>query len=357
MSDVYGVEGPPPIVPKGPAGGGAPSIIINNIPPKQPWMGKSFTRILLVVLLLLNLYQLSIGMQYYQAWYRAGEEYVSGSTTSSDKVAIIDVASIITSATVRAPIREMEYAQRDEGVKAIVLRVNSPGGEVGATDSLYRAIETFKNKSNKPVIVWMENVAASGAFWVSMAGDVVLAGDLCTTGSIGVYLNAISIEGLLEEWKIDAKTIKTGPYKDTGSLFRDLTAEDEAELRKLIDAWFVAFKDVIWRHRKDKIVGGQDKLNEIADGRVFLAPEALTLGLIDKIGYLDDAIEEAKAKAGITTEVRVVKYKRSVSFVDLLQSKSSAEGSLSVDKFLELQVPRILAMPARFTGGWTPAAK
>lgn len=351
MSDVYGVQGPPPPPPRSGIGGGStPPIIINNIPAKQPWMGKTFTRVLLVVLLGLNIYQLVIGMQYYRAFFRAGEEFVKGNATSSDKVAIIDVASIITSATVQAPIRELEFAKNDDDVKAIVLRVNSPGGEVGATDSLYLAIEKFKKDSNKPVIVWMEHTAASGAFWISMAGDRILANKLCMTGSIGVYMNAISIQGLLEEWKIRAETIKTGEFKDTGSLFRDLDEKGRAELQKMIDAWFAAFREVILRHRKIT----SEELDKIDDGRVFLATEALKLGLIDEIGSLDDAIKIAREKAGITTEVRVVRYRRTVSIMDLLQSKAEADDAFSADKLLEMQVPRILAMPPCFVGASHP---
>jgi protease-4 len=352
VSDVYGVQGPPPPPRVASAGGGAPSIIINNIPPKKSWLGRFFLYLLIALLIFLNIYQYSIGMQYYyRAWFRGGEEFVQGSRTSTDKIAIIDIASIITSATVRAPIRELEFAQADEGVKAIVLRVNSPGGEVGATDSLYQAVEKFKKDSNKPVIVWMEHTAASGAFWVSMAGNRILANELCTTGSIGVYMNTISLEGLLKEWKINAQTIKTGEFKDTGSLFRDLDENGRAELQKIIDAWFEAFRKVILQHR-DKITA--EELDKIDDGRVFMATEAMQLGLIDEIGDLNKAIKAAQDKAGVATEVRVVRYRRAVSIMDLLQSNADAESGLSADKLLELQVPRILAMPPYFVGGMEP---
>jgi protease-4 len=351
MSDAYSMQGPPPPPFRGgPPAPPTPPVVVNNIPPKQPWLGKFATRFLLAVSILANVGLAFVIVGYFQGALKSSEVYHSGDYTAKDKIAIIEVSGMITQSSAKAPIRELKSAEEDKDVKAVVLRVDSPGGDVAGTDQLYRAILRFKEKSKKPVIVQMDNLAASGAFWISMPADFILAGENCITGSIGVIMNTFILTGLMREWGIEPVTFKTGALKDAGSMFREMTEQDREEINKILNAWFQQFLGVILKHRGERI-GGEEKLMPIADGRVFMAGEAKSLGLIDDIGYLERAIEVAKERALIVGKVRVVTYQRQPTLLSLLESRRDFEGLFTREKLLELQTPQILVMPPCFVGG------
>jgi protease-4 len=332
-------------------GGQPPAIVINNIPPKQPWLGKAFTRLILVVSILANIALASVVANYFSGFLRQ-ESYLAGDMIASEKLAVIDINSAIMAGMVDAPIKEIETAEKDKQIKGLILRINSPGGEVFATDRLYRAITKYKEKTSKPVIALMESVAASGAFWISMPADKIIAAENCITGSIGVYMQTFVLTDLLKEWGIKTETFKTGDLKDSGSMFREMTEADRTEINKLMTGWYTQFLTIVTKHRGEKI-GGEAKVKELADGRVFLGPEAKSLGLVDEIGYLDDAIAAAKSLAGITGDVRVVKYQRQPALTELLMGGASREAPplISRESLIELQMPQYLAMPRSFVGG------
>lgn len=345
MSDAYRVEGPPPPPGGRPPGGTPPQVIINNIPPKRPWLGRMTGRLLLILSLIGNLFAFGLISNYFKGAFRQ-EKYVSGPVTAPDKVALIKLNEAIYSSSVEAPIKELKSAQEDKAVKAVILRINSPGGEVFSTDRLYRAIVKFKKESQKPVIVLMESVAASGAFWISMPADKIIAAENCVTGSIGVVLRTFIITELLKEWGVEPVTFKTGELKDTGSFFREMTERDREELTSMMNGWYEQFIDVILKHRGEA-VGGEEKLREVADGRVVLGPKAKELGFVDEIGYLDDAIEAAKELAGLTDEVRIVEFERQDLFGSFLSAQREAP-LFSRETLTDLETPRLLAMPASF---------
>ncbi len=209
-----------------------------------------------------------------------------------DRVAILKVSGVIVNPL--PVVRKIEKLKKDKSVKALVLRVDSPGGSVGASQEIYRALERFR-ESGKPVVVSMGNVAASGAYYISVPADYIFAHPGTITGSIGVVIQHIGYRELLEKIGIKATVIKTGKFKDTLNPFRELTPEEKRYLKETIEDAYEQFIEAILKYRKiDK-----EKLTEIADGRVITGERAKEIGLVDGIGGLEDAIEKAKELAGV----------------------------------------------------------
>ena len=340
MADMY------PLSPGEPAGQ-MPPIIIQNQPPKQPWLGRTLLKVGLVVSILINFSLFGMHQQYYPN-VTANEQFRTGDQYAPNKVAIIKVDGIILSQTIAKPKKELETAAKDKEVKAVVLSVvDCPGGTISGSDELYHAIEEFKSKTQKPLVVAMQGMAASGGYYISVPADKIYADRSCVTGSIGVITSLFNIEGLLKQWGIAPEVIKSGKMKDSGSFYRAMTPEERKEWQEMVDGMFEQFLGVVIKYR-DNQVGGMLKLREIADGRIYRASEAKDLGLIDEIGYLEDAIEGAKQLAGLSgSPVRVVTYSRPLGVLStLLGVEAKASPVLDLRRVLELQVPRILLMPA-----------
>ncbi len=209
-----------------------------------------------------------------------------------DRVAIVKVSGVIVNPL--PVVRKIERLRKDKSVKALVIRVDSPGGSVGASQEIYRAIERFR-ESGKPVVVSMGNVAASGAYYLSAAADYIFANPGTVTGSIGVVIQHIAYKELLEKIGIKATVIKTGKFKDTLNPFRELTQEEKKYLKETIEDAYEQFIEAILRYRKID----EERLREIADGRVITGEKAKEIGLVDEIGGLEDAVEKAKELAGV----------------------------------------------------------
>ena len=211
-----------------------------------------------------------------------------------DRVAVIKIRGAIIE-----PDRIVERIQRakeDNSVKALVLRVDSPGGSVGASQEIYRALEDFKT-SGKPLIVSMGNVAASGGYYISAPADLIFVNPGTITGSIGVIVQHTEVKDLLEKLGIKTTSIKTGKFKDTLSPFRELSPEEKEYLQNTIKDAYEQFLQAILKYRSKKIP--EEKLREIADGRVFTGKIAKELGLVDELGNLQDAINKARQMAGV----------------------------------------------------------
>ena len=211
-----------------------------------------------------------------------------------DRVAVISIKGIILDPL--PVVRKIEKLRKDKSVKALVVRVDSPGGSVGASQEIYRAIERFRN-SGKPVVVSMGNVAASGGYYVSAAADYIFANPGTITGSIGVIIQHVAYRELLEKIGVRTTTIKTGKFKDTLSPTRELTEEEKKYLESTIKEAYEQFLKAILKHRKIK----ERRLRRVADGRVFTGKRAKELGLVDELGGLEDAIEKAKELASVPT--------------------------------------------------------
>ncbi|MCS6956998.1 MAG: signal peptide peptidase SppA [Aquificaceae bacterium] len=216
-----------------------------------------------------------------------------------DRIAVVKVKGTLIDP--EPTVLRIQRAKEDKSVKALVLRVDSPGGSVGASQEIYRALEDFKS-TGKPLVVSMGNVAASGGYYISAPADLIIANPGTITGSIGVIVQHTELKALLERLGIKITAIKTGKFKDTLSPFRDLTEEERKYLQDTIQDAYEQFLQAILKHRSKKI--SEEKLKEIADGRVFTGRVAKDFGLVDELGNLQDAINRAKQLAKVP-EARV----------------------------------------------------
>lgn len=253
------------------------------------------------------------------------EHKVSG--TGKDKVLLMDISGVISSdnkdgfytspgmlATVK---EELERAGKDERVKAIVLRINSPGGTVTASDIIYHELKTFKAARKIPVVASIMDVGASGGYYIAAAADTVMAHPSSVTGSIGVIMLTVNARGLLEKVGVETNAVTSGPRKDMGSPFRAMLPEERAIFQGVIDGFYQRFLHIVQEGRPS--LSG-DSIKKLADGRIYSGDQAKASGLVDEIGYLDDAVEVAKKKAGLT-EARVVTYRRPGEYQNNIYSR------------------------------------
>ncbi len=225
----------------------------------------------------------------------------------SPRVAIVDVTGTIVNAHRRGLISQgdnpvellhekLEMARRDPSVKAIILRLNTPGGGVGASHTMYGMLGRFKKQSAKPVVALMMDVAASGGYYLACGADTIVAYPTTITGSIGVIVQTISLKPAMDRIGIHTEAFTTGPNKDAGSPLSTLTDEHRAVLRTLIDDFYQRFLDVV-RQARPNIP--PDRFAQATDGRVVTGGDALDLGLVDHIGDLYTAFDLAQQLAGI----------------------------------------------------------
>ncbi|HEY7653803.1 MAG TPA: signal peptide peptidase SppA [Methylomirabilota bacterium] len=200
---------------------------------------------------------------------------------------------------------ELQKAEKDDRVRALIVRINSPGGTITASDVVYHELLAFKERRKVPVIAVIMDVGASGGYYAALAADTIVANPTTVTGSIGVVMVTLNAQGLLEKIGVAPLTIKSGPMKDAGSPFRALTEPERAVFQSIIDEMYGRFVGLIVKARKLP----EDRVRAAADGRVYTAEQALRLGLVDRIGYLEDAVALAKERVGLS-EARVVMYHR-----------------------------------------------
>jgi protease IV len=206
-----------------------------------------------------------------------------------------------------ARIREqLERAAKDDQIRALIVRVNSPGGTATASDILHQEIARFKADSGVPVVAQLMGVAASGGYYVAMAADTVRAYPTTITGSIGVLFAGVNVSGLMGRLGITDQTLTSGEFKDAGSPLRPMSDPERQQLRSVLEDLFERFLDVVDEGRPALARGEVERL---ADGRVYSARQALEAGLVDAVGDLPAAVEVAKEKAGLE-EARVVIYHR-----------------------------------------------
>ena len=218
---------------------------------------------------------------------------------------------------------ELKKAARDEKVKALVLRINTPGGTVTASDVIYRELELFRREKPVPVIAVMMDVAASGGYYVALAADSIMAHPTTVTGSIGVIMLTFNASGLLDKIGVTPSPIKSGERKDMGSPFRALTPEERGIFQSVIDGLHRQFVMRVVERRKLP----EATARALADGRIYTAEQALTHRLVDRIGYMPDALEAARQAAGVTS-AKVVVYHRPRQYraTYYAESQQAAEG-------------------------------
>jgi len=244
------------------------------------------------------------------------EEVVLVPSAAKEKILVIDVEGTISSLTgTSALAREgdvlsqvyyrLERASADPWIKGIILRLETPGGEVTASDILYHEILKFKEKTRRPVVGLMMSVAASGGYYIASACDTIVAHPSTITGSIGVISIFPSVESLFDKVGIRMNIIKSGTMKDAGSPFRSMTEDEKKSFQAIIDEYYENFLTAVLRGRKNSI--SPEELRPIADGRVYTARQALGLKLIDAVGYFDTALEKALSLARLGS-AKVVAY-------------------------------------------------
>jgi protease-4 len=244
-------------------------------------------------------------------------------------------------------------AATDEDIKAVVFKVNSPGGSATASDILYHEIMHFKKKTDAKIVVSMMNVAASGGYYISLPADKIMAHPTTITGSVGVVFLRFKAVALMDKIGLAVETHKSGKNKDMGSPFRPSTPEESEILQSLTDELGDRFIGLVKHHRQltDK------DLQQVSSARVYLAREALDMGLVDDIGYLKDAIQQAQHLAGLPQKSKVVVYRRNEYHEDNVYNDATSKTPIHSQALVDLGIANTLAdLPAGFYYLWPAAA-
>lgn len=266
-------------------------------------IGATFTLFIISVAVLVSL----VGRQ---------RPYVAGA-----HVGVIEVSGLIIEA--KPVIDQLIEFRKDRDVKAIVVRVDSPGGEVGPSQEIYEEIR--KTTKTKKVVASLGGVAASGGYYIAAACDRIVSNPGTITGSIGVLVEFTNIQKLLGKIGVDADVIKAGAYKDLGSPVRPMSSEERALIQGVLDSVHEQFIRAVAQGRKMPA----EKVREISDGRIFSGEQARSLGLVDSLGNLEDAVEVAGRLGGIKGEVQAVYVKKKpFSLWRMLFEEDAAQGAL-----------------------------
>lgn len=243
------------------------------------------------------------------------QKVLSGS--GKDTIALVNIDGTIsegggsgfptsTDATSSRHIHELlQSVSEDPRVKALILRVNSPGGSAAASEEIYQELLRYKSKHNQKIVAYFSGMAASGGYYVAMAADKIVANPAVQTGNIGVITYIFNVQGLADKYGVKSIVYKSGQYKDLGSPFRQPTKEEDAIMQSMIGEVFDRFVTVVSEGRKMD----QGVTRTLADGRIYTANQAKTAGLVDEIGDLETTIAITKQLTGLS-EAKVVEYNR-----------------------------------------------
>jgi len=288
------------------------------------------------------------------------EEVSTEDNGASSKIAVVEIDGIITSRAldqggynmVDVIKAQLKRAEEDDKVKAVILKVDSPGGEVLASDEISRAIAAFQTKlRGKPVVCSMGGLAASGGYYVSAPCRWIVANDLTITGSIGVIMSMWNYRGLMDKVGVRPQTFKSGKYKDMLSGSREpdsITPEEREMVQSLIDETYGKFKSVVQTGRnraqeknRDKGRALSDDWADYADGRILSGTEAFKLGFVDELGTFDDAVKRAKSIVGIS-RANLIEYQQRFDISDLFRLFGKSESKV-VKVDLGMDVPKLQA--------------
>lgn len=288
------------------------------------------------------------------------EEVIKEDNGASSKIALVELDGIITGRAidqggynmVDVVKAQLKRAGEDDKVKAVILKVDSPGGEVLASDEIARAISEFQIKPHgKPVVCSMGSLAASGGYYVSAPCRWIVANDLTITGSIGVILSTWNYRGLMNKVGVRPETFKSGKFKDMLGGSRDpdsITQEERDMVQALVNETYGKFTNVVatgreWAWGKNKTKGRALKKDwaDYADGRILSGTEAFKLGFVDELGTFEDAVRQARAIAGIRS-ANLIEYQRRYELSDLLQLFGQTEGKV-VKLDLGVEAPKLQA--------------
>lgn len=261
--------------------------------------------------------------------------------TRNKKIAVLTIEGIIDDRQADWFRRQIEHAEEDTNVRGIMVRIISPGGAVSSSDQIHYYISRYKERTGKPVLAFMQSVAASGGYYSAVACDKIMAEPTVITGSIGVIMNHLVIQDLLEQkLGVNPVTLKSGKHKDWPSMFTQTTDEEKQYLmEKVVMPAFDRFVALVQEGRRDALTKAE--VVSLADGSIFTAPEALEKKLIDKIGYIDDAVTMAQQMADIS-DASVVQYEELFSFWSLLGAQSQKQIGLDTQLLEKLAAPKLL---------------
>ncbi len=262
-----------------------------------------------------------------------GEFSISGS-----KVAIIPIEGEILDA--RDTVEALHRYAENSMVRAMVVRINSPGGAIAPSQEIYEAIRSVRASSGKPIVASLDSVAASGGYYIAAATDRIVANPGSITGSIGVILQWMETKDLIEWAKIKPQTITAGAMKDVGSPYRDMTDAERAYLQNVVAQLHSQFIRAVAAGRKGKM--SEADVTKIADGRIFTGEQALSLKLVDSLGNLDDAVRTAGKLGGVHGKpATIYPRRRRPTLFDVL-SNSESESRSPIEQILSRRTPRFL---------------
>jgi protease-4 len=254
---------------------------------------------------------------------------------------------------VQEVVAHLQKAEQDRQVKAVVLKIDTPGGSATASDVLYHELRGFKERRQVKLVAAMMGLATSGGYYISLPADRIVAHPTTVTGSVGVILLRPRIDDLMEKIGVEVQVQKSGPNKDMASPFRESTAAERRILQEMTDTLGRRFLDLVKTHRQID----ENGMTRIATARVFHADQARALGLIDEIGYLDDAVARAKTLAGLPENAQVVVYRRTEFPDDNLYNTATLQTNPGRLSLVDLGLPVSLAVSTPgFYYLWLPAA-
>ena len=252
---------------------------------------------------------LGISFLYLAKITSTSDRYYEQSGSGSGKVAVVNLDFTILSS--ESIVRQFNKFGDDKSIKAIILKVNTPGGGVAASQEMYEIIKRTRDKG-KPVIVSISSLGASGGYYAACGGSVIVADPGSLVGSIGVIMNLMNFKDLAEKIGISENIIKSGELKDAGNPFREMNEKDKEYFQDIVNDSYDQFLDVVSKERKmDK-----EKLKEYANGRVFTGRQAKDIGLIDSLGTFEDAVRIAGRMAGISGEPSLVRERERLSLTE-----------------------------------------
>jgi protease-4 len=330
--DPRGAFSPPP-----PVGGGSvpPPIMypppMMMPPPYYPPPRGGFARAILTTLAT-TIFGLSIAMNIYLL---IASGFLGGSDSAKETilvdgdtkqlVAVIPISGIIDEKLARQFDTLLKSAEADSNLKALVIEIDTPGGEVGASDEIYNRIIKFKESKHLPVVVAMGSFATSGGYYISCAADSIVAQRTTITANIGVYWPRYDLSKLIDNWGISDATVApdSTPYKLAGDPFKPMTPDEHNYWLGLVNDAFATFKTVVTTGRSGKL---KSTMDIIANGKAYSAADSLKMGLIDQIGYQSDAYDLAGSLAKLSNK-QVVRYEPNVSFLRALGGDSQFQSS------------------------------
>jgi len=257
------------------------------------------------------------------------EHVLAGS--GSGKVLMIPVHGMITASSdgnfvksnpsvVQDVVSQLEMAAKDKDVKSVLLVVNSPGGTVTASDMIYNELMRYKTRTGAKIVVCMLDMATSGGYYISLPADYIYAHPTTVTGSVGVIFMRPEFYGLMDKIGVGLKTDTSGKYKDMGSPFRKSSPDEDKLFSKLVSDLAKKFTDKV----KQRRMISDENMKEIATAKIYVADEAVAAGLVDKTGYMEDAIAKAKELGGLQKDAKLVVYRRDTFANDNVYNMSTS---------------------------------